>query len=223
MDKHILHSVLESVTVGSNITINFHEPFADLSGDYTVLQSKTGRGRGGSRVLEVASVANPDDTFGALEIDGRERLLGTGTSEVFNTITVDGKVHGLEDPMETARKSPRVKRAPAVDGAPPAPRTTKREAAQRVRARSVNAQGARVANAMGQILTDNPVTTFRIVGKDRNAAFNGQWKVDTFTYTPDSLTMNLVGIDDATQTFAFDSSVHGAEVRDVQVIGIEDA
>ena len=221
MDKHILHSVLESVSVGSNITINFHKPFAELSGDYTVLQSKTGRGRGGSRVLEVASVANPEDTFGALEIDGKEKLLGTGTSEVINTIVIDGKTFGMEDPLEAPRK-PNVRRA-ATAGETDYTTSKQRTANKRARTSSNNAQGARVANAMGQILKDNPVTTFRIVGRDRNAPFNGQWKVDSFNYATDALTMNLVGIDDATQTFAFDSSVHGADVRDVQVIGIEDA
>jgi hypothetical protein len=221
MDKHILHSVLESVTAGSNITINFHEPFAELSGDYTVLVSKTGRGRGGSRVLEVASVASPEDTFGALEIDGKEKLLGTGTSEVIATLVIDGKTFGLEDPIETARK-PNVRRARTA-GETDYSTSKQRETTKRARVSSNVAQGARVANAMGQILTDNPVTTFRIVGKDRNAAFNGQWKVESFNYVTDCLTMNLVGLEDSSQTFAFDSSVHGADVRDVQVIGIEDA
>lgn len=225
MDKHILHSVLETLTAGSNITINFNEPFTDLSGDYMVVASKVGRGRGGSRVIEIAPVGSPNDAFGALEIDGKEKALGTGTSEYISTIVFDGKTHGLEDPMEAARKPvARRPRNSGVDGASPAPVTARqREAGKRARISSDISQSQRVAKALGDILTENPATNFKLVSSNRTSPLNGEWKVASFQYADNSLQMHLVDIDDANRTFEFDSIVHGIEVRDAQVIEVASA
>ena len=219
MDKHILYSVLETLTAGNTVTINFHEPFLALSGDYNIIASKVGRGRGGSRVIEIAPIANPSQSFGALEIDGKEKALGTGTSEYINTIIVGDKTYGMEDPLETPRR-PRVMRAPTADGEAPVP-ATKRQSATRTRVSSDTSQAQRVANAIGGILTDNPATNFRIIGKDRSSPMNGEWKVMSFTYADDALTMELANMDDASKSFQFDSTIHGVDVRDVQIIGIE--
>ena len=235
MDKQILHSVLETVTAGMVIGVAFHEPFAELSGDYTVLQSKTGRGRGGSRVLELASVANPEDTFGALEIDGKQKALGTGTSEIFASLTVDGKVHGLEDPAETVRKAPRVKRAPkadapaavAVEAAPaaeaaeteaPAAPTPRKRAPKAPKAQSTVNVGAKIAKILGGVLTDNPNTNFKLTGKNSAPHITGDWKVLSFTLDTDSLKMECVDLSNAERTLSFDSSVDGENVKDAEVL-----
>ena len=216
MDKHILYTVLESLTAGMSATINFHEPFVALSGDYTIVASKVGRGRGGSRVIEIAPVSNPTDSFAALEIDGREKALGTGTSEYINTIIVDGKTYGMEDALETRRTPTRAKRPSGETVVVPRSKTerTPRTAAS-------TAQSERVANVMGEILTENPATNFKIIAKDRNSTMNGEWRVDSFNYADNALSMKLISIDDATQMFEFDSNMHGADIRDIQVIGIE--
>jgi len=225
MDKHILHSVLETLSAGMTATINFNEPFTDLSGDYTILASKVGRGRGGSRVIEIAPVSNPDDAFGALEIDGVEKALGTGTSQYIATMIVDGKTFGMEDPIEASRKTGvRRPRNAGTDGQSAAPVTARqREASKRARVSSDIAQGQRVAKALGDILTENAATNFKLVAKDRTSPMNGEWKVVSFEYTDSNLMMHLVDLDNPGRTFEFDSIVHGVDVRDVQVIGIESA
>lgn len=225
MDKHILHSVLETLTINSTVTINFNEPFADLSGDYMIMASKVGRGRGGSRVIEIAPVGNPDDAFGALEIDGKEKALGTGTSEYINTIVIDGKTFGMEDPIETSRKAGvRRPRNTGTDAQSPAPVTARqREAGKRTRVSSDVAQGQRVAEALGEILTENPATNFKLVSSNRSSALNGEWKVASFEYGDMALKMQLVDIDNPERTFEFDSTIHGVEVRDAQVIEVASA
>jgi hypothetical protein len=217
MDKHILHSVLESLTVGQALTINFTEQFADLTGDYTVLVSKVGRGRGGSRVIEIASVANPSETFGALNVDGKDKLLGTGTSEFIGTIVIGDKTYGLEDPIETARKTPNVKagRSTSEGGA-----ATKRVVKQRAVLKSSTAQASRVAKALSEVLATNPVTTFNLVATTKTAPFHGEWTVSSYTYEEDVLKMSLVGLNDPDRKFEFDSSLHGTGIKDAQVVSV---
>lgn len=217
MDKHILHSVLESLTVGQALTINFTEQFADLTGDYTVLVSKVGRGRGGSRVIEIASVANPSETFGALNVDGKDKLLGTGTSEFIGTIVIGDKTYGLEDPIETARKTPNVKagRSTSEGGA-----ATKRVVKQRAVLKSSTAQASRVAKALSEVLATNPVTTFNLVATTKTAPFHGEWTVSSYTYEEDVLKMSLVGLNDPDRKFEFDSNLHGTGIKDAQVISV---
>ena len=217
MDKHILHSVLESLTVGQALTINFTEPFADLTGDYTVLVSKVGRGRGGSRVIEIASVANPSETFGALNVDGKDKLLGTGTSEFIGTIVIGDKTYGLEDPIETARKTPNVKAGRSTSEGGTA---TKRVVKQRAVLKSSTAQASRVAKALSEVLATNPVTTFNLVATTKTAPFHGEWTVSSYTYEEDVLKMSLVGLNDPDRKFEFDSSLHGTGIKDAQVVSV---
>lgn len=217
MDKQILHSVLETLTAGNNVTINFNEPFTNLSGDYTVVTSKTGRGRGGSRVIEIAPIGNPTASFGALAIEGKEKALGTGTSEYINTIVSNGETFGLEEPSKALHK-PAV-RSPAGDK-----QTVIARKCERVKQTRVNnnvAQGQRVAKALGDVLVENACTSFRLIANSRSSSLNGEWRVASFEYADSVLTMQLVDIDNAEHTLAFDSTVHGAEIRDAQVIGVE--
>ena len=217
MDKHILHSVLESLTVGQALTINFTEQFADLTGDYTVLVSKVGRGRGGSRVIEIASVANPSETFGALNVDGKDKLLGTGTSEFIGTIVIGDKTYGLEDPIETARKTPNVKAGRSTSEGGTA---TKHVVKQRAVLKSSTAQASRVAKALSEVLATNPVTTFNLVATTKTAPFHGEWTVSSYTYEEDVLKMSLVGLNDPDRKFEFDSSLHGTGIKDAQVVSV---
>jgi len=217
MDKHILHSVLESLTVGQALTINFTEQFADLTGDYTVLVSKVGRGRGGSRVIEIASVANPSETFGALNVDGKDKLLGTGTSGFISTIVIGDKTYGLEDPIETSRKTPNVK---AGRVSPEGGQLTKRVIKQRAVLKSNTSQASRVAKALSEVLATNPVTTFNLVATTKTAPFHGEWTVSSYTYEEDVLKMSLVGLNDPDRKFEFDSSLHGTGIKDAQVISV---
>ncbi len=232
MDKHILHSVLETVSVGSPITLNFVAPFENLSGDYTVLVSKVGRGRGGSRVISVASATNPSDKIDALDVKGTPKLLGTGVSEYISTVVYGGKTYGMEDPIETARNRPAIRRgndgkivSPDATAASTMPETapvphTKRDRAQRAQKSSNTSQAHRVAQALGNILTETPTTNFRLVAKQKSSPINGEWSVSEFNYADNILRMSLVSLSNPETTFAFDSSVHGVEVKDAQVIDI---
>ena len=220
MDKHILHSVLESLTAGQALTINFTEQFADLTGDYTVLVSKVGRGRGGSRVIEVASVANPSETFGALNVGGKDKLLGTGTSEFISTLVIGDKTYGLEDPIETARKTPNVKVGRASSEGS---QVTKRQVKQRAVLKSSTTQASRVAKALSEVLAANPVTTFNLVATVKTAPFHGEWTVSSYTYEEGVLKMSLVGLNDPERKFEFDSNLHGTGIKDAQVVSVSDS
>lgn len=203
IDKHILHSVLETIAIGSPITVNFNEPFTQLSGDYTVVSSKTGRGRGGSRVMEISSTANPTNILGTLEINGRPRMLGTGTSEHIASVIVDGKTYGLEEVSEVkATKS----------------RSAQPETKSERQARASSSQASRVAQVLGNILNESPETNFKFVANSKSSELNGEWTVSEFTYEGDKLQMKLMALDDPSHTFDFDSTIHGAEIRDAQVI-----
>ena len=206
MDKLILHSVLETVTAGQTININFNEPFAELTGDYLVLQSKTGRGRGGSRILEVRSVADSSRVISTLQIDGKDKALGTGTSEYIVTLTVDGKVHGLEAPADATR---------AVKTRTMA---TKRET-NAARVSSTNATVCeKVANALGNVLADNPNTIFRLTGRVANSPMTGEWRVTSHTFENKVLRMECVDSSNSERTLSFDSSVDGPNLKDAEVV-----
>jgi hypothetical protein len=206
MDKNILHSVLETLNAGQPINIAFNEPFCSLTGEYTVLVSKVGRGRGGSRVIEIQSTANPATTFGALEIEGKQRALGTGTSSYISTITVDGKLHGLEDSAETNR-SPKPRAIRADGTAAPTPNTPAK-----------NAINEKVATALGDVLTNNPNSMFRLTGRGANSHLTGEWRVTSFTFENKVLRMECVDNNNPERTLSFDSSAEGSNLKDAEVI-----
>ena len=217
MDKNILHSVLETVTAGQTININFTDPFAELTGDYLVLQSKTGRGRGGSRILEIQSVTDSSRVISSLQIDGKDKTLGTGTSEFITTLTIDGKVHGLEDPAETSRKVRAVTRSDEQSAASVKPRTMKRQPSQGSASTAILI-GHKVATALGTVLAENPKTVFKLTGRNAGSHITGEWQVKTFTHENNILQMECVDTQNVERTLSFDSSVDGANLKDAEVV-----
>lgn len=202
MDKNILHSVLETVTTGQTININFSDPFSDLTGDYLVLQSKTGRGRGGSRILEVQSMADSTRIISSLQIDGKDKALGTGTSDFIVSLTVDGKLHGLEAPTKPARKvQEEVKRQP-----------TKNSDSSNVLI------GEKVAAALGTVLMENPKAIFKLVGRNAGNHITGEWQVKSFTHEDKILRMECVDTQNNERTLSFDSSIDGVNLKDAEVV-----
>lgn len=206
MDKLILHSVLETVTAGQTININFNEPFAELTGDYLVLQSKTGRGRGGSRILEVRSVDDSSRVISTLQIDGKEKSLGTSTSEYFVTLTVEGKVHGLEAPADSTRSV----KARTV--------ATKRETKVVEKTNQKSLISQKVASALGTVLADNPKTVFKLTGRGPGSNITGEWQVQSFTHEDNVLRMECVDTQNSERTLSFDSSVDGENLKDAEVV-----
>lgn len=82
MDKQALRTLISGFKTGQKITITFIGPKAHLSRDWTVVRTKQGRGKGGSKLMEL--------------VDGAKNLLTTGTpdSDLILNITADGTLHG---------------------------------------------------------------------------------------------------------------------------------
>lgn len=82
MDKSALKSVINGLTPGQVIGITFVGDKAHLSRDWTVVKVRTGKGKGGSKLLEL--------------VDGARNTITTGTPEsgyILN-MTINGTVHG---------------------------------------------------------------------------------------------------------------------------------
>lgn len=208
MDKNILHSVLETLTVGQEISITFNQPFAAMTGDYIVTQSKTGRGRGGSRVIEIKSAADPTVIHSTLNIDGKDKAIGTGTSEYIASMAVNGTTYNTEQTVEKSARKPRTKDSDAVSE--PMPPTEKKDRSTLV--------SEKVANALGKCLQENPQTIFKLKGMEPNSNLTGEWRVASFTYENSILHMECVDVDNPERTMSFDSTVDGIRLKDAEVV-----
>lgn len=85
MEKTTLKTVLLSLSAGALITLNFRSDKASLSGEYSLVGTKKGRGKGGSLLAELKSTTTGD----LLSI-------GTPSSDDIVNVTVDGVQHGFE-------------------------------------------------------------------------------------------------------------------------------
>lgn len=82
MDKSALKSVINGLTPGQVVGITFIGDKAHLSRDWTVVKVRTGKGKGGSKLLEL--------------VDGARNTITTGTPEsgyILN-MTINGTMHG---------------------------------------------------------------------------------------------------------------------------------
>lgn len=82
MDKSALKSVISTLTPGTVVGITFIGDKAHLSRDWTVVKVRTGKGKGGSKLLEL--------------VDAARNTITTGTPEsgyILN-MTVNGTMHG---------------------------------------------------------------------------------------------------------------------------------
>lgn len=82
MDKSSLKSVIGSLSSGQVINVTFIGDKAHLSRDWTVVKVRTGKGKGGSKILEL--------------VDSARNTITTGTpdSAYILNMTVDGTMHG---------------------------------------------------------------------------------------------------------------------------------
>ena len=88
MDKSALKSVISTLTPGTVIGITFVGDKAHLSRDWTVVKVRTGKGKGGSKLLEL--------------VDAARNTITTGTPEsafILN-MTVNGTMHGHSSEAE---------------------------------------------------------------------------------------------------------------------------
>jgi hypothetical protein len=88
MDKSTLKSVINGLTPGQVVGITFLGDKSHLSRDWTVVKVRTGKGKGGSRLLEL--------------VDSARNTITTGTPEshMILNMTVNGTMHGANSESE---------------------------------------------------------------------------------------------------------------------------
>lgn len=85
MDKKELKTAISKLTKNQNITINFRNELTNKSGNYSVLNVKKGKGKGGSLILELVP-----------ENGGESIVVGTPQSENILNLIVEGQLTGFE-------------------------------------------------------------------------------------------------------------------------------
>jgi hypothetical protein len=205
MDKQILHSIFETATAGQQINISFIDPFNDLNGDYILTASKSGRGRGGSRVIELKSASDSSITLTSLNINGQQKLLGTSVSEYISGVIIGNNIYGTEEKfkMSKEKKEKPIRKNSAIKEEKPAVIAARK-----------------VAYILGNILKNNPSVAFKIIGQRNLSQATGEWNVSKFLFEDQKLTMELVGYEKKELKFSFDSETHGHLIKDVSIINI---
>lgn len=92
MDKKQLKSLIAGFTTAEKITVTFLGDLADRTGTYEVVEVKTGRGKGGSKLMVLKGE------------DGSTVTTGTPQSDkILHVVTADGTVHGYESASDIPR------------------------------------------------------------------------------------------------------------------------
>lgn len=93
MDKKQLRALISGFTTAERITVTFIGDLADRTGDYEVVDQKTGRGKGGSKLMVLRPVGG-----------GEEFTTGTPQSDkILHVVTADGTVHGHQSIADIPR------------------------------------------------------------------------------------------------------------------------
>lgn len=85
MDKTQLRNLFSTLTAGQNLEITFGGARAHLSGSYSIERVRRGRGKGGSRLLDLTSLTG-----------GAPLTTGTPDSGTIVNVTVNGERFGLD-------------------------------------------------------------------------------------------------------------------------------
>lgn len=205
MDKQILHSILETATVGEQITISFIDSFNNLNGDYILTVSKSGRGRGGSRIIELKLASDTSISLTSLNVNGQQKMLGTSVSEYISGVIIGNNNYATEEKF----KMPKEKKEKSV-----------RENSENKQDKPAVVAARKVANILGNILKNNPSVAFKIIGQRNLSEATGEWYVSKFLFEDQKLTMDLVGYEKKELKFSFDSETHGHLIRDVSIINL---
>lgn len=206
MDKIILKSILDPqskqccVKEGTAVTLEFHTPFNVLDGDYIVTESKAGRGRGGSRLLKITSVADPAMVIDTLQVDGEPKALGTPTSEYFKCVVVDGTRYEGESIQTLAPSA--IQRQPTGFYQ----RSDQREKAEARVANAAVTKSQLATNALQKILSENPNAHILLGTHSNNRAhpLNGEWIVESSVIEGNAMVLNLRGLNNSNLTAQFD-------------------
>lgn len=82
MDKSVLKSTIKALTAGQEINITFIGAKSHLTGDWSVVKTKTGKGKGGSKLMELVNA------------DKETLTTGTPESQYILNMTVNGEMIG---------------------------------------------------------------------------------------------------------------------------------
>lgn len=95
MDKKELRTLICGLTPSTRLHVTFLGGKAHLTGDYTVTKIRTGRGRGGSKIVDL--------------VDAFKNVVATGTkdNESILNITVNGTMHGHKVAEEVPTNYPK--------------------------------------------------------------------------------------------------------------------
>ncbi len=92
MDKKQLKALIEGLTSGEKVSVTFLGDLAERTGDYEVVETKTGRGKGGSKLVTLKAA------------DGTLVTTGTPQSDkILHIVTADGTLHGFETAIDIPR------------------------------------------------------------------------------------------------------------------------
>lgn len=91
MEKTLLRSIIVGLNPDQNIRVVFRGSLSHLTGDYTVVETRRGRGKGGSRLADLRSVGDPTSEF---------VTIGTPRNDDVLNITVDGTTLGYTSETE---------------------------------------------------------------------------------------------------------------------------
>lgn len=111
MDKEVLKSVLGALKAEDVVDMNFVGDFKNLNGQYKVIKVGTGKGKGGSVVMEVMNTSTGNTLSTLTMPNGKAHFLGTPVSEYVLNVTSNGKLHGVQNESELPRAFPRTKEA----------------------------------------------------------------------------------------------------------------
>lgn len=96
MEKNILKRVLINASPGDLITVNYSlSGPTEASGDYTVIGTKKGRGKGGSMIAELKSES------------GSTLVVGTKDSDVILNVVVNNELFGYKTEAEVPVEYPK--------------------------------------------------------------------------------------------------------------------
>lgn len=156
MDKTQLRNVFATLTTGQTLEINFGGARSHLSGAYRVERLRTGRGKGGSRLLDLVRLS-----------DGQVVTTGTPDSTNIVNLVVDGMRHGLENASDL----------PVVYG-----RNKLMNKEFKVVAKSILELRKRDSSASPRITVDSSIPefsgTFDVVGAQRGRGRGGPCRLD---------------------------------------------
>lgn len=93
MNKKQLRTLIEGFVPAEKLTVKFLGELAHLTGDYELVETKVGRGKGGSKLMVLKPVGG-----------GENIVAGTPQSDnILHVVTADGTVHGHETEADVPR------------------------------------------------------------------------------------------------------------------------